>query len=167
MHPKQAEMDGIIQKIYTGIETQPHLNDTLFVLVGDHGMNDAGGHGGSTAGETSSAMLFMSPKFKNYTNGGFPAPAKPHNEFRFHTLVEQTDITPTLAALLHFPIPRNNVGRVIPSFLPMWGGMCSTGTLYKRSCAEKKKNRIGYKFLFTMPSKCSKLSSQPSRILSH
>ncbi|KAF8427325.1 hypothetical protein EV426DRAFT_635930 [Tirmania nivea] len=120
MLPKQAEMDGIIQGIYTGLETQPHLRDTVFVLVGDHGMNDAGGHGGSTAGETSAAMLFMSPKFKNYTNGGFPAPAEPHAEFRFHTLVEQTDITPTLAALLHFPIPQNNVGRVISSFLPIW-----------------------------------------------
>ncbi|RPB25398.1 alkaline phosphatase-like protein [Terfezia boudieri ATCC MYA-4762] len=120
MLPKQAEMDGIIRKIYTGLETKHHLKDTVFVLVGDHGMNDAGGHGGSTAGETSAAMLFMSPKFKNYTSGGFPAPAEPHGEFRFHTLVEQTDITPTLAVLLHFPIPKNNVGRVISNFLPMW-----------------------------------------------
>ena len=123
MLPKQAEMDGIIRKIYTGIQMRPHLKDTVLVLVGDHGMNDAGGHGGSTPGETSAALVFMSPKFRNYTNGGFPAPAVPHGEFRFHTLVQQTDVTPTLAALLHFPIPRNNVGRIISSFLPMWNGI--------------------------------------------
>ncbi|KAF8462061.1 alkaline-phosphatase-like protein [Kalaharituber pfeilii] len=120
MFPKQAEMDGIIRTIYTAMENKPHLQSTILVLVGDHGMNDAGGHGGSTAGETSAVMMFMSPKFKEYTNGGFAAPAQPFGEFKFHKLVEQTDIVPTLAGMLHFPIPRNNVGRMIPDFLQMW-----------------------------------------------
>lgn len=122
MLPKQTEMDDIVQRIFTAIEQRSHLESTLFVLCGDHGMNDAGGHGGATPGESSAGLLFMSPKFRKYTNGGFSAPAKPHGEFKFHTVVEQSDIVPTLSGLLHFPIPRNNLGRFIPAFLDMYTG---------------------------------------------
>lgn len=143
MLPKQAEMDGIIRIIYTAIETKPHLQSTLLVLVGDHGMNDAGGHGGSTPGESSAAMVFMSPKFKDYTNGGFAAPIEPHGQFAFHTAVAQTDIVPTLAGLLHFPIPRNNVGRMIASFLPMYNGMHYSRFPFKNAAEEKRRKGSG------------------------
>lgn len=119
MLPKQAEMDGIVKIIYNAMETKNHLKSTLFVLCGDHGMNDAGNHGGSSPGETSPALVFMSPKLKS-VSAKFPAPAQPKNEFDYYSMVEQSDIAPTIAALLGFAVSKNNVGAFIPDFLPFW-----------------------------------------------
>ncbi|KAG5987151.1 hypothetical protein E4U54_005103 [Claviceps lovelessii] len=119
MVPKQKEMDGIVQSIFRAIETKDHLKSALFVLCGDHGMNDAGNHGASSPGETSPALVFMSPKFK----GKLPklsAPVEPKDEFDYYTMVEQSDIAPTVAALLGFPVSKNNLGAFIPDFLPFW-----------------------------------------------
>jgi ethanolaminephosphotransferase len=123
MLPKQVEMDGIVKRIYNAMETQSHLNSTLFVLVGDHGMNDAGNHGGSGPGETSPALLFLSPKIKtaNFENTDFQAPTSPNDGgFGFYEVVEQSDIAPTLSAFLGLPIPMNNLGVVIPRLLKMF-----------------------------------------------
>jgi ethanolaminephosphotransferase len=48
MHPKQQEMDHVIETIYTIVadqdvtrsQTDPHAKGTLIVLCGDHGMNE-------------------------------------------------------------------------------------------------------------------------------
>lgn len=119
MWPKQREMDGIVRKIYEAIETEPHLQSTLLVLCGDHGMNDAGNHGASSAGETSPAMVFMSPKLKSISRT-LQVPAPHADDFRYYSLVEQSDLAPTLAALLGFPVPKNNLGTFILEFLPCW-----------------------------------------------
>ncbi|KAG6282993.1 hypothetical protein E4U48_002283 [Claviceps purpurea] len=119
MVPKQKEMDGIVRSIYQALETKDHLKSTLFVLCGDHGMNDAGNHGASSPGETSPALIFMSPKFK----GKLPklyAPMEPKEEFDYYEMVEQSDIAPTVAALLGFPVSKNNLGAFIPDFLSFW-----------------------------------------------
>ena len=67
MLPKQQEMDGVVETIYEAMNTLPHLENTLLVLAGDHGMNSAGNHGGSAAGETSPALVFISPKLREIT----------------------------------------------------------------------------------------------------
>jgi ethanolaminephosphotransferase len=123
MIPKQQEMDGIVRDIYTAIENEDHLSNTLFVLCGDHGMNDGGNHGGSSPGETSPALVFMSPKLTKFTEGyGKESPAKPENEgeFEYYRMVEQSDIAPTIAGLLGFPVPRNNLGVFLREFLWFW-----------------------------------------------
>ncbi|KAG9235506.1 GPI ethanolamine phosphate transferas-like protein 2 [Amylocarpus encephaloides] len=119
MIPKQHEMDDIVSQIYSAIESREHLESTLLVLCGDHGMNDAGNHGGSSPGETSPALVFISPKLKTI-NSGSKAPASHDEDFRYYSFVEQSDIAPTFGALLGFPIPRNNLGAFIPAFLPFW-----------------------------------------------
>lgn len=53
MAAKQHEMDDIVQTIYENIAKNPLLKDTLLILCGDHGMNEAGNHGGNSVGETS------------------------------------------------------------------------------------------------------------------
>jgi ethanolaminephosphotransferase len=58
MVPKQKEMDDMVRTIYSAIENEDHLANTLFVLCGDHGMNEGGNHGGSSEGETSPALVF-------------------------------------------------------------------------------------------------------------
>ncbi|CAJ0824938.1 10463_t:CDS:2, partial [Entrophospora sp. SA101] len=58
MRPKQHEMDKVIKTIFEIIKDQdskrlnnnPNSKPTLLVLCGDHGMNEAGNHGGSSAG---------------------------------------------------------------------------------------------------------------------
>lgn len=119
MAPKQMEMDRIVHQIYSAIETQPHLQSTLLVLCGDHGMNEAGNHGGSATGETSTALLFISPSFNKHFSGS-PCPGEPSGDYNYYETVEQSDIAPTLAALLGFPIPLNNLGVFIPNFLDLW-----------------------------------------------
>lgn len=115
------EMDGIVRHLYESIESSKHLQSTLLILAGDHGMNDAGNHGGSAAGETSPALLFLSPKFKAISNG-HPCPLYlPDGSFDYYSTVEQSDIAPTLAGLLGFPVPLNNLGVFIPKFLTLWG----------------------------------------------
>ncbi|PNP41486.1 hypothetical protein TGAMA5MH_06587 [Trichoderma gamsii] len=119
MPAKQREMDGIVHQLYNALETQNHLQSTLIILCGDHGMNDAGNHGASSPGETSPALVFMSPKLKQLSSK-YSAPAQPKNEFDYYSTVEQSDIAPTLAALMRFPISKNNLGAFIPEFLPFW-----------------------------------------------
>jgi len=121
MIPKQHEMDGIVRQIYEAIETEDFLKSTLLVLCGDHGMNDAGNHGGSSPGETSPALVFISPKLKDITSG-LLSPAPFNEDFRYYKHISQSDIAPTLGGLLGFPVPRNNLGAFIADFLPLWPG---------------------------------------------
>ena len=119
MTAKQQEMDSVVNEIYASLEREPHLQSTLLVLCGDHGMNDAGNHGGSSAGETSPALLFVSPKFQGK---GIPkdSPVDALDSMQYYRTVEQADIAPTLSGLLGIPIPLNNLGVFIPEFLMMW-----------------------------------------------
>ncbi|KAJ5921558.1 hypothetical protein N7466_009884 [Penicillium verhagenii] len=119
MASKQQEMDSVVKDIYTAMQQEPHLQSTLFVLCGDHGMNDAGNHGGSSAGETSPALLFVSPKFEALGHR-LKSPVDASEDFQYYRSVEQADITPTLAGLLGLPIPLNSLGVFIPEFLNMW-----------------------------------------------
>lgn len=119
MIPKQHEMDGIVNTIYEAMMSEEHLKSTLLVLCGDHGMNDAGNHGGSAPGETSPALLFASPKLASL-NSKYKVPAPFEEDFQYYSTVEQSDIVPTLGALLGFPVPRNNLGAFIPKFLSFW-----------------------------------------------
>lgn len=119
MRSKQQEMDSIVSQVYTAIEHEEHLQSTLFVLCGDHGMNEAGNHGGSSAGETSAALLFLSPKFQKRGERQ-ESPVEPVDELEYYRKIGQSDITPTLAGLLGLPISLNNLGVFIPELLVMW-----------------------------------------------
>ena len=120
MISKQSEMDRIVKEVYTALETKDHLKSTLLVMCGDHGMNDAGNHGGSSESETSPALVFMSPKLRDISQG-FDCPTVPlKGDFNYYRTVEQSDLAPTIAGLLGFPVPLNNLGVFIPEFLMFW-----------------------------------------------
>lgn len=112
-------MDDIVKQLYGAMETRDHLASTLFVMCGDHGMNDAGNHGASSAGETSAALVFMSPKLKAISSPP-EIPAAFRDDFQYYYKTEQSDLAPTLAGLFGFPVPQNNLGAFIPEFLPLW-----------------------------------------------
>lgn len=125
MIPKQREMDAIVRQVYTAIQIHDYLKNTLFVVCGDHGMNDAGNHGGSAPGETSPALVFISPKLRSIPTG-VQSPVQMREDFQYYSTVEQSDVAPTLAGLLGFPVPRNNLGVFIRDFLPFWPASMST-----------------------------------------
>ncbi|KAL6063722.1 GPI ethanolamine phosphate transferase 2 [Balamuthia mandrillaris] len=115
MGPKQQEMDGIVQQIHESLfppntpsaaRDDPHFNpdETLFLLLSDHGMNNMGNHGGSSEGETSAVLVFMSSRYRHHS--------PPHNAAIQQVM--QIDLAPSLALLLGLPIPRNSLGKLIP-----------------------------------------------------
>ncbi|KAJ9603385.1 major facilitator super transporter protein [Cladophialophora chaetospira] len=118
MPAKQAEMDGIVRDIYNAMKQNDHLKSCLLVLLGDHGMNEGGNHGASSPGEVSTALTFISPKFKT-AFGGRRSPVHDARDYQYYETVEQSDIVPTLAALLGFPVPLNNLGVIIPDLLEL------------------------------------------------
>lgn len=113
----------MVRTIYNAIENEDHLANTLFVICGDHGMNEGGNHGGSSPGETSPALVFMSPKLTQVTKQSrrdSPTTPKAGTEFDYYRTVEQSDIAPTVAGLLGFPVPKNNLGVFLEDFLGFW-----------------------------------------------
>lgn len=61
---------------------------------------------------------------KAYCKSSIPykAPAEPKNgsEFEYYRQVEQSDLVPTLAALLGVPVSINNLGLIVPEMLKFW-----------------------------------------------
>ncbi|KAG0289074.1 major facilitator super transporter protein [Linnemannia gamsii] len=128
MRPKQAEMDSVAHTIYSTLvkkesftENQRDDLPTLFILCGDHGMNEVGNHGGSSRSEISTSFLFMSPLFEDtkarqqirsmvdpYRN------AVDREDYEYYRSVSQVDLVPTLSLLMGLPIPKNSVGQLIP-----------------------------------------------------
>lgn len=138
MKPKQKEMDQAIESIYNivaaqdakRVQEQSNAKGTLIVVCGDHGMNEKGNHGGSSIGETSAGLVFMSPRFES-------RPSKKQQRFGPFTrrenvlgfpVIDQIDIVPTLATLFSFPIPKNNLGKVIWELYPFKQGMSKPST---------------------------------------
>ncbi|XP_033637019.1 GPI ethanolamine phosphate transferase 2-like [Asterias rubens] len=107
--PKLQEMDGVIRNIHQAlIEQDKSLSlPSLIVLCGDHGMSDAGSHGGASASETITPLVFISSAFKQDQETPVPHPEE----------VQQIDLAPTLAILLGLPIPQNSLGQAIPAML--------------------------------------------------
>lgn len=119
MLPKQREMDSVVEHFFKSMQSDQRMSSALLVLCGDHGMNDAGNHGASSPGETSPALVFISPNMRQLGRT-FDSPLAHAHDFQYYSSVEQSDIAPTLAALMGFPVPRNNLGALIPDFLPFW-----------------------------------------------
>ncbi|KAI1311058.1 major facilitator super transporter protein [Mortierella claussenii] len=129
MRPKQAEMDSVAETIYKAIITkdqqQPRELPTLFILCGDHGMNEVGNHGGSSRSEISTSFLFMSSQFEQaQARSSIQAMVDPYRqrvlqeqqqeEYQYYRSVNQVDLVPTLSLLMGLPIPKNSIGKLIP-----------------------------------------------------
>uniref|UniRef100_A0A8C1J6M6 Phosphatidylinositol glycan anchor biosynthesis class G n=1 Tax=Cyprinus carpio TaxID=7962 RepID=A0A8C1J6M6_CYPCA len=103
--PKLMEMDDIIKKIHSSLiskESEGTLPN-LLVLCGDHGMSETGSHGGSSEPEINTPLVLISPTFRRKSG------------FEKLDVLEQVDLTPTLALGLGLPISKNSVGHLIPA----------------------------------------------------
>ncbi|XP_010875997.2 GPI ethanolamine phosphate transferase 3 isoform X1 [Esox lucius] len=109
MADKLTQMDEVIRSVLDRLQ-----NDTLLVVMGDHGMTDTGDHGGESQKETDAAIFLYSP------SPLFPEPPSQSDP----EVVPQTDLVPTLALLLGVPIPYSSVGQVLlPLFAPDAGAV--------------------------------------------
>lgn len=103
MAAKLRQMNNVLKEIVTALD-----NDTLLIVMGDHGMDEKGDHGGESDDEMETALWMYSRKgiFGSKTKGPPPLTAKIAS-------VRQMDLVPTFALLLGLPIPFNNLGSPI------------------------------------------------------
>lgn len=105
MNAKLTQMDTFIRRLTAMID-----DDTLLVVMGDHGMDVKGDHGGESDDEIEAALwMYSKQPFFGRTNPEFAIPP-PNAKVR---PVNQIDLVPTLSLLLGIPIPFNNLGRPI------------------------------------------------------
>ncbi|KAL4884074.1 hypothetical protein BJY04DRAFT_21298 [Aspergillus karnatakaensis] len=108
-HPAMAaklnQMDQVIRELITRID-----DNTLLVVMGDHGMDSKGDHGGESNDEVDAALWMYSKKgIFGRTSEENKLPPKYARE-RF---VPQIDLVPTFSLLLGIPIPFNSLGSPI------------------------------------------------------
>ncbi|CAD6588233.1 MAG: mannose-ethanolamine phosphotransferase gpi13 [Tremellales sp. Tagirdzhanova-0007] len=116
MRIKLQQMDRVLRDVVDLLD-----ENTLLVVMGDHGMDSKGNHGGDSNMETAAAMWLYSKgaplstdhardlqRLQSWPMYTFPG----SRESIRH--VNQIDLVPTLALLLGIPIPFNNLGAVIP-----------------------------------------------------
>jgi GPI ethanolamine phosphate transferase 3 subunit O len=114
MKAKLLQMNDVLTQVVEKLD-----DDTLLIVLGDHGMDRSGDHGGDDILETSSAMWIYS-KGHPLIDTSHPIPSGllqfktfPETTVR-HRSIQQIDILPTLSLLLGLPIPYNNLGTIIP-----------------------------------------------------
>uniref|UniRef100_A0A4W3IHM7 GPI ethanolamine phosphate transferase 3, catalytic subunit n=1 Tax=Callorhinchus milii TaxID=7868 RepID=A0A4W3IHM7_CALMI len=100
-HPAMADklnqMNEMLRSVIDRVQ-----NDTLLVVLGDHGMTSTGDHGGESEAEVNAALFIYSP-----------LPLFMSALPRDPEVVSQIDMVPTLALLLGVPIPYSNIGMVM------------------------------------------------------
>ncbi|OMH85223.1 GPI ethanolamine phosphate transferase 2 [Zancudomyces culisetae] len=114
MGPKQREMDQVVKEIY-----ENSGESTLIVMLGDHGMNQKGNHGGGSLEEISTGMVFMSSGLNTAShwskkNANLDANTNMNGKTIDTRVIDQTDLVPTLSLLMGVPIPQNSLGIPIP-----------------------------------------------------
>lgn len=105
MTAKLRQMDDFVRDLAATID-----DETVLVVMGDHGMDPKGDHGGESDDEIEAALWMYSKKpVFGRTKAAFATPP-PTAKIR---PVNQIDLVPTLALLLGIPIPYNNLGAPI------------------------------------------------------
>lgn len=105
MTAKLQQMDDVLRQIIDLLD-----QDTLLVVMGDHGMDGKGDHGGESDDEVEAALWMYSKKI--IFGRSEPAFALPPATAKIRP-VAQIDLVPTLSLLLGMPIPFNNLGAPI------------------------------------------------------
>lgn len=105
MKDKLQQMNTVVEDVIRKID-----DDTLLVVMGDHGMDKTGNHGGESLDELESTLFMYS---KKKTTGFVRKPAASYDVSALgknYRSVNQIDFVPTLSLLLGLPIPFNNLG---------------------------------------------------------
>uniref|UniRef100_A0A914ZM88 GPI ethanolamine phosphate transferase 2 n=1 Tax=Parascaris univalens TaxID=6257 RepID=A0A914ZM88_PARUN len=102
---KLKEMDSVIKKLHSEM-SELVGTDFWMVVLGDHGMTEAGGHGGSSMRETSVPLVFIDgmQERANWFTDSVSDPSEPMGS------AEQIDLVPTIASLMDTAVPVNSIG---------------------------------------------------------
>ncbi|KAI1793745.1 hypothetical protein LXA43DRAFT_204132 [Ganoderma leucocontextum] len=116
MKAKLTQMDAVMRRVVELLD-----DDTLLILMGDHGMDRKGDHGGDGEHETSAALWVYSKGLQLvHPKASIPDWLLTSRLFSGATVehrhIQQIDLAPTLSLALGLPIPFNNLGTVIPEF---------------------------------------------------
>ncbi|KAI5294973.1 mannose-ethanolamine phosphotransferase gpi13, partial [Ascosphaera atra] len=106
MAAKLKQMNTLIEDVIKKID-----DETLLVVLGDHGMDSKGDHGGESDDEIEATLWMYS---KKPVFGRLDAQTRtPPSTAKDAAAIPQIDLVPTLALLLGLPIPFNNLGAPI------------------------------------------------------
>ncbi|XP_077989411.1 GPI ethanolamine phosphate transferase 3, catalytic subunit-like [Glandiceps talaboti] len=101
MAEKLTQMDQVIRSVLEHMS-----NDTLLLVMGDHGMTVTGDHGGDSEDELAAALFLYSPSQLIHSS------VAERTKEQYET-VSQVDLVPTLSLLLGTAIPYSNLGSVM------------------------------------------------------
>lgn len=105
MTSKLKQMDHVLREIVASLDP-----NTLLVVMGDHGMDVKGDHGGESDEEVEAALWMFSKKgVFGREKESFVQPPRTAKE----RPIRQIDLVPTLSLLLGVPVPFNNLGAPI------------------------------------------------------
>ncbi|KAI4277177.1 MAG: hypothetical protein LQ337_001953 [Flavoplaca oasis] len=138
MNEKLKQMDRTLRDIIAALDDR-----TLLIVMGDHGMDTKGDHGGESDDEVEAALWMYSKKaIFGHGHNGLLEPPQTAKE----RPVNQIDLVPTLALLLGIPIPFNNLGSPISEAFvgpekPDWEKLASVNAL---SAAQIQRYQYAY-----------------------
>ncbi|RLV95788.1 GPI ethanolamine phosphate transferase 3 [Spathaspora sp. JA1] len=101
MKEKLNQMNQVIEQVVANLD-----ENTLLVVIGDHGMDSTGNHGGDAPDELESTLFMYSKTGKFLKPNDYDIKEAGKNYHR----VNQIDLVPTISSLLGLPIPYNNLG---------------------------------------------------------
>ncbi|TVY26124.1 GPI ethanolamine phosphate transferase [Lachnellula hyalina] len=122
MTTKLQQMDGVLRDLVATLD-----DNTLLAVMGDHGMDGKGDHGGESDDEIQAALWMYSKR--GIFGRTDPAYITPPATAKIRP-VNQIDLVPTLALLLGLPIPFNNLGKPIEEAFAgkkgnVWGNLAA------------------------------------------
>lgn len=105
MKEKLRQMNEVIEDLVNQIDDK-----TLLVVMGDHGMDSTGNHGGDSPDELDSTLFMYSKNKKFHINKKSANHYETRQQGKHYRRVNQIDLVPTISLLLGLPIPHNNLG---------------------------------------------------------
>ena len=102
-------------------------NDSILLILSDHGQTNSGNHGGDTEEETT-AYIFAAVKGNHTFNSNYTSliqekqfeflntrnDSKIVTREKYRRFINLVDMTPTISRWLGIPIPFNNLGVFVP-----------------------------------------------------
>lgn len=105
MKEKLNQMNNFIEDTISKIDDK-----TLLIVMGDHGMDRTGNHGGDSLEELESTIFFYSKSKKFHINRHDASAYNTSNQGEHYRAVNQIDLVPTISLLMGLPVPHNNLG---------------------------------------------------------